>query len=192
MKRLSILIVFVFIAFGCGENNSSHEKHDEQEQAQKIYTCPMHPEIIRNEPGQCPICGMNLVEKVEKGEKINNDVLSILLKPVNESVLSNVKTVFPKQKELSDEVEVSGIITYDTKQISAVSARVSGRIDQLFVKYRYQPISKGQKLMEIYSKELVTEQENFLYLIKNDSENKSLIVATENRLLLLGLTNEQI
>jgi Cu2+-exporting ATPase len=30
----------------------------------KEYTCPMHPEIIRNEPGVCPICGMELVPRM--------------------------------------------------------------------------------------------------------------------------------
>lgn len=189
MKKLSIYVVLSLFALGCGEKNPSHEVHLEKE---KIYTCPMHSEIIRNEPGQCPICGMKLVEKIETGEKLQSDSLEILFKPTNEVVLSNVKTIFPKQKEIPSETEVSGIITYDTKQISSVSARVSGRIDKLFVKYRYQPVTKGQKLMEIYSKELVTEQENFIYLLKNDSENKSLITAAENRLLLLGLTEEQL
>lgn len=194
MKTLNIIFALILFALGCGDKSPSHEGHQEHEQQEKakVYTCPMHPEIIRNEPGQCPICGMKLVEKIETGKKLQSDSLEILFKPTNEAVLSNVKTIFPKQKEMPSETEVSGVITYDTKQISTVSARVSGRIDKLYVKYRYQPVIKGQKLMEIYSKELVTEEENFIYLLKNDSENKSLITAAENRLLLLGLTKEQL
>lgn len=189
MKRLSIYIVLILSALGCGEKSHSHGEHQEKE---KTYTCPMHPEIIQSEPGQCPICGMKLVEKIETGEKLQIDSLEILFKPTNEAVLSRVKTIFPKQKEMHSEIDLSGVITYDTKQISTISSRVSGRIDKLFVKYRYQPVTKGQKLMEIHSNELVTEQENFIYLLKNDSENKSLIMAAENRLLLLGITKEQL
>ncbi|TGE22681.1 heavy metal-binding domain-containing protein [Hymenobacter metallicola] len=31
--------------------------------AAETYTCPMHPEVIANEPGKCPKCGMDLVKK---------------------------------------------------------------------------------------------------------------------------------
>ncbi|CAH0995340.1 Copper-exporting P-type ATPase [Emticicia aquatica] len=38
--------------------------------AQKLeYTCPMHPEIIKNEAGNCPICGMNLISKTVESDE---------------------------------------------------------------------------------------------------------------------------
>jgi Cu(I)/Ag(I) efflux system membrane fusion protein len=76
--------------------------------------------------------------------------------------------------------------------MSVVSSRVEGRIEKLYVKYLYQPIEKEQKLMDIYSKELVTEQENYIYLLNRDPENTTLIKTVENRLRLQGFTTDQI
>lgn len=185
----------IVLIFSCNNNekkpDNEHKNHSSQ-QEQKVYTCPMHPQIIRNEPGQCPICGMDLVEKITDGKKESNEELALLLKPTNRYVISQVNTVSPVEKELSANIFAMGYITYDTRQINTVSARVSGRIEKLYVKYRYQPVSKGQKLMDIYSKDLETEQQNLLFLLKNDSENLSLIKSSEQKLSLLGLTPEQI
>ncbi|MFR1445835.1 efflux RND transporter periplasmic adaptor subunit, partial [Acinetobacter baumannii] len=73
-----------------------------------------------------------------------------------------------------------------------ISARYSGRIERLYVRYRYQKVTKGQKIMDIYSPELVTAQQNIIFLLKNDPANSSLINAAKQRLLLLGLTNQQL
>lgn len=194
IKSKILLLLFCALILACNngkEPSNEHENHSNQ-QEQKVYTCPMHPEIIRNEPGQCPICGMDLVEKTTDGQKANNKDLELLLKPTNQYVISQVNTASPMEKSLSTTILAMGYITYDENQINTISAKVSGRIEKLYVKYKYQPISKGQKLMDIYSKDLETEQQNLLFLLKNDSENLSLIKASEQKLLLLGITPEQI
>lgn len=164
----------------------------EKVNSDKKYTCPMHPEVIQDKPGICPKCKMDLVEmKSEGGESIDTE-LDILLKPTNKYVISQVKTVSMKQQTVPATIQVTGKINYDTREISTISSKVEGRIEKLYVKYLYQPISKGQKLMDIYSKELLTEQENFIYLIKNDPDNSTLIKTAEERLMLQGLTSDQI
>lgn len=185
MIRNLILLFFVLLIASCGNEKATHD-------SEKTYTCPMHPEIIRDAPGQCPICGMDLVEKISEGNASGDNNLELLLKPTNTYVLSQVKTIKPKQSELPLEINATGKITYDTREISVVSARVTGRIEKLHIKYLFQPIEKGQKLMDIYSKELVTEQENYIYLLNSDPENITLIKTAENRLQLQGLTAEQI
>jgi Cu(I)/Ag(I) efflux system membrane fusion protein len=60
------------------------------------------------------------------------------------------------------------------------------------VKYRFQKISKGQKIMDIYSPDLLTAQENLLFLLKNDPDNNILITAARQKLLLLGMSNQQL
>lgn len=198
IRNLSILLL-VFSVVACGNEKTTHKmedmdghNHSKHFDQQKIYTCSMHPEIIRNEPGKCPICGMNLVEKVLKGSVSGEKSLELLLKPTNTYVLSQVKTIIPKKREFPVEVQATGKITYDPREMFVISARVSGRIEKLHIKSLYQPIKKGQKLMEIYSKELVTEQENYIYLLDNDSDNTTLIKTAENRLLLQGFTTDQI
>src|SRR5260221_3189102 len=61
-----------------------------------------------------------------------------------------------------------GTIAYDTRLVNTISARVSGRIEKLYVKYRYQHIMKGQRIMDIYSPELLTTEQELLFVIKND------------------------
>ena len=73
-----------------------------------------------------------------------------------------------------------------------ISARVSGRIEKLYVRYRYQHIHKGDRIMDIYSPELVTAQQELLFLIKNDPANEGLIRAAKQKLLLLGMSEEQL
>jgi membrane fusion protein, copper/silver efflux system len=158
----------------------------------EVYTCPMHPEIIRDKPGKCPICGMDLVKK--GGEENNTPDLNIdfLLQPTNEYVLSSIPITSIHSANEEIEVEALGKIAYDTKQVGTISARVSGRIEKLYVRYRYQKITSGQKVMEIYSPEILTAQQNLLFLLNNDSENTLLVNAAKERLLLLGMSREQL
>lgn len=192
--RKIILLLSIFIIASCN-NEKSSDNTDEmghEHQVKKIYTCPMHPEIIRDEPGTCPICGMDLVEKITEGTISTEGTLEFLLKPTDEYVLSQIKEVHPTPKELPIKIDATGKITYDTKELSVVSARVAGRIEKLYIKSAFQTVESKQKLMDIYSKDLVTEQENYIYLLDNDADNTTLIKAAENRLLLQGLTAGQI
>lgn len=195
LKYKIVLAIFLLgFMISCNEKNKSHNNHQNHEVPKevKVYTCPMHPEIIRNEPGLCPICGMDLVEKITNGEKQSNADLDFLLKPTNNYVIGQINTSTLEDKNLTTFFDLQGYTTYDTRQTNVVSAKVSGRIEKLYVKSRYQPIRIGDKLMDIYSKELETEQQNLLFLLKTDPENHSLIKATEQKLLLLGVTSDQI
>jgi Cu(I)/Ag(I) efflux system membrane fusion protein len=87
---------------------------------------------------------------------------------------------------------VVGSVAYDTRQSGAISARVSGRIERLYIRYKYQPVKKGQRIMDIYSPGLVTAQQNLLFLLRNDADNASLINAAKERLALLGMSANQI
>lgn len=194
MKYSFLIVLFLFVS-ACKNEKSGHDMEDmnhENQPVKKQYTCPMHPEIIRDSPGQCPICNMDLVERGQHDQPVQIDNYEFLLKPTNSNVISQINTISPEWKELPLEIQATGKITYDTREQTVISSRVSGRIEKLYVKYRFQPVVKGQKLMELYSKELVNEQENFLYLMQNDPDNTSLIKTAENRLLLLGFTAEQL
>lgn len=167
-------------------------EHSNHDQAQATYTCPMHPEIIRDKPGNCPICGMELVKLETSGKKVGDVELESLLKPTNEFVVSSLPVTTIEQRGEQIEIEALGNIAYDTRQVGSISARISGRIEKLYVRYRYQKISRGQHILDIYSPELLTAQQNLLFLIKNDAQNTSFIQAAKEKLLLLGMSNEQL
>lgn len=152
----------------------------------------MHPEIIRDHPGSCPICGMDLIKKVDNAVAINDIQLNDLLQPTDRFVVSSVQVTTLQRKEVPVEVDALGTVAYDTRLVNTISARVSGRIEKLYVKYRYQHIMKGQKIMDIYSPELLTTEQELLFLIKNDPSNASLINAAKQKLLLLGVSPSQL
>jgi len=126
------------------------------------------------------------------GVQITNVDLNTLLKPTNSFVVSSIPVTTLQQGEQEIEIDALGNVAYDTREVGTISSRVTGRIEKLHVRFRYQKISKGQKIMDIYSPELVTVQQNLLFLLKNDPQNLSLINATKQRLLLQGLTSNQI
>ena len=115
-----------------------------------------------------------------------------LLKPTNEFVISTIPVTTMERKEENIELDVLGNVAYDTRQIGTITSRASGRIEKLYIRYRYQLVRKGQKVMDIYSPELATAQQNLLFLVRNDPGNTTLIQAAEQRLILLGLNKEQI
>ena len=176
----------------CGMDLEKMKTTDPDTHTAIEYTCPMHPEIIRDKPGTCPICGMDLVKKETGGAKFVDIELETLIKPTNEFVVSSIPVTAIQQKEAQIEIEALGTIAYDTRQVGSISSRVAGRIEKLYVRYRFQKISKGQSIMDIYSPELMTAQQNLLFLIKNDPDNTSFIQAAKDKLLLLGVSNAQL
>ena len=66
MKKTILILSFAtltsFVFINCSSNSSTKENITEQPTG-KVYTCPMHPEVTSDKPGQCPKCGMDLVEK---------------------------------------------------------------------------------------------------------------------------------
>ncbi|WP_192825397.1 efflux RND transporter periplasmic adaptor subunit [Rufibacter sp. LB8] len=157
------------------------------------YTCPMHPQIVQNKPGSCPICGMDLVAKQPAnapGVAVSTD-LDYLLQPSNQAVVSSVQTTHPVQKPLEQEITMSGVVTYDTRRQYIIPARFGGRVEKLYVQFNYQKVSKGQRLYDIYSPELVTAQKELLYLLQNDPVTRP-HSRRAPKLRLLGATDGQI
>jgi Cu(I)/Ag(I) efflux system membrane fusion protein len=157
-----------------------------------VYTCPMHPEIIRDKPGKCPICGMALVKKETGGLRSGEVDLDVLLRPTNEFVLSSIPVTTIKMNEEQMEITALGNVAYDTRDVGSIASRVAGRIEKLYIRYRYQKISKGQHILDIYSPELLTAQQNLLFLLKNDAGNATFIQAAKDKLLLLGMSAAQL
>jgi Cu(I)/Ag(I) efflux system membrane fusion protein len=194
MKRKTLIIktfLLLSIALGLmvfiGCKDHSKARVTSNAETEEIYTCSMHPQVIEHAPGHCPICGMTLVKKENASREISKVDLSTLLEPVNSTVLSSVPVTSVKFEKQRLQLSALGTVEYDTRYMKTISARVSGRINKLYIKYRFQPVRAGEKVMEIYSPELLTAQQNLLFLIKNDPENKTLIDAAKQRLLLLGM-----
>lgn len=189
------LIVVLFLGIGAGlyyfiGNPFLTEKAASE--GDELYTCSMHPQIIRNEPGNCPICGMTLIKKVKENTAIDENSIEAQLKPTDEYIIGNFETVSVIDSAISSEIKLPGIIAYNPNSAVNIAAWVGGRIEKIYVNYKFQKIQKGQKLFEIYSPEILTEQQNYLFLISQDADNIGLISAAEKKLLLYGMTQSQI
>ena len=168
------------------------DNHSEMGHQNEVYTCSMHPEIIRDKPGNCPICGMNLVKKVTENNPVDDNSIDNLIKPTDNFIVGNYQTTTAIDTTLSSEINLPGIVGYDPNSSVNIAARMSGRIERMYVNYKYQKVNKGQKLFDLYSPELLTEQQNFIYMVINDVENPSIIDASRQKLLLYGMTQNQI
>jgi Cu(I)/Ag(I) efflux system membrane fusion protein len=166
----------------------SAEKPVEKE----LYTCSMDPQIIRDAPGDCPICGMHLIKKVTDSKTVVDVDLNTLLQPTNNFVVSTIPVTVVKMESEPYTIQSLGSVAYDTREEATIASKVGGRIEKLYVRYRYQQIEKGQKIMEIYSPEILTAEQNLLFLLQNDSNNSSLIESAKQRLVLLGMDELQI
>lgn len=184
-NKLSIFVVAILLLTACSKDK--HAEHTD------TYTCPMHPTVISNKPGTCPVCGMDLVRKAREGEEIEiTEELAKLLKSPNEMVIASIKTIKAKYKSMPLQIAVQGIVTYDTRTVYTIPARVGGRLEKVFLKYAFQPVTKGQKVAEIYSPELLTAQRELLYLVEHDASNSTLIESAKSKLLLLGASEAQV
>ncbi len=122
-KAYPAFIVAMMLLLSCnrGDKHTAHEGDQ--------YTCSMHPQVVRDKPGTCPICGMELVRKTQAGEEVKiSKGLSYLLKPTNSVVIASIRTVFPIRKPMEVRIEARGTITHDTRKIATISARFGGRI----------------------------------------------------------------
>lgn len=156
-----------------------------------IWTCAMHPQIRKDEPGNCPICGMELVpvesedDSDEEGEytiKLSNAAMKI----------AEVSTTVIERKAPYKEVYLPGKVMPDERRISELTARFPGRIEKLYVNFTGQKVRKGQVLAKIYSPEIVTAQRELFEAMKFQESNPNYYRAARNKLKLWDLTEEQI
>lgn len=134
--------------------------------------------------------------KVEKepggGHKetvLDSSVLA-LTEPVNKQVTAAIPVLKPVAGSRIIISEVNGVVNYDTRNQTSVSSRVSGRIERLMVRYNYQPVEKGQLIMEIYSPDLAAAQQELLYLAS--VKDAPMLERAKEKLQLLGMQHSQI
>lgn len=172
----------------------------------ELYTCSMHPFIIKDKPGSCPICGMTLVKKIEGAAtdpKIQQAVGHVSLSPTQQ-LMANVATAEAKMQTLSREIMAVGIVTYDQARQGKVTAWVAGRLDKLYVNRVGDYVTAGKPVASVYSPDLVAAQQEYLLALRSRDQFKNssfasiaaggegLVSSARQRLKLLGVKDAQI
>ena len=185
-----ILLLSILLFAACSQPKPAKETSGENKVS--LYTCPMHHQILEEHPGSCPICGMTLIKKTGQASELTKISLNTVLKPVNSSVISTLAAISPEEKEVATQIKGQGYLDFDSRTFNNISARFSGRIEKLYIKSAFEEIHKGQCIYDIYSPDMVSAQQDLIYLTKNSPQETSLIEAAKQKLLLLGMTTQQI
>ncbi len=219
----------------------------EVQAAGEKYTCGMHPMIIVDEPGSCPICGMELVplkagtaggsqdgkpagkRKIKYWrapmdptyirDKPGKSPMGMDLIPVYEdevpggSMISidpvtaqnmGIRTAIAEKRDLSRTIRTVGLVAYDEPKQFSINSKIAGWVERLYVNETGQFVKKGQKLLEIYSPDLVSAQEEFLLALNNQlalansafpeiaEGARRLLESSRKRLRLWDISDDQI
>ena len=180
--------------------DSLQHQHDESETG--IWTCSMHPNVQQPNPGQCPICGMDLIPvKSDGGEALGARQIKL---SKNARKLAEIEVAVVERLFVAHEIRMVGKVEYDETRIGYITAWFPGRIDRLYVNYTGIRVKKGDHLVEIYSPELLSTQQELLESVKNvetmkTSAFKEMTVTAQRqlqsvreRLRLWGLTADQV
>ena len=189
--------------------------HSKLEHAVKtLFTCSMHPFIIKDKPGTCPICGMELIKKIDTApadgaiqtaeQKQQAEMLGHVSLSPTQRVMANVATVVAKKAVMNKEINAVGIVQYDQSRQAKVTSWIAGRIDQLHVNTVGSLVHKDKPVAELYSPDLLATQQEYLLAVKSRDQLKGspipsisqngdgLVQSAKQRLMLFGVKEGQI
>lgn len=162
------------------------------EQGKVYYTCPMHPQVKQDEPGNCPICGMKLVKREEPAANGGAVPSGGSVVQIDARIVQNlgVRTAPVERGAFAQETSAVGAVEVDERRIFAVESRAAGWVEELFVGAVGDPVTRGQRVAGVYSPDLFAAQEELVLAVR--SGDASLIKATRQRLILLGAAEAQV
>ena len=172
------------------ENGSDIHEHDNGDE--QMWTCSMHPQIMQSEPGDCPICGMDLVPA---DASANGLALNQIKMTQNAMALANIQTTIVGNAKGAVEdgmISLSGKIATNEENNSVQASYFDGRLERLNVNYEGQKVNRGQLLATIYAPNLVAAQQELITAASLKESQPALYQAVRNKLKLWKLSESQI
>ena len=194
-----------------GGGMSGHEGHGHAASASSggetvtRWTCPMHPQIVEEEPGSCPICGMDLVEKEypaaevgatstegSGGETSRPKAPSFPAVSVSPITVQHMNVVIEaaKERSLAETIRTVGTVGYDEDLLAHVHPRATGWVERLKVASIGAAVEKGDVLFEYYAPDIVAAQQDYLVALRRGMSD--LIESSRARLELLDVPDTVI
>jgi membrane fusion protein, copper/silver efflux system len=195
MNKIKLLVLL--FAFGFAACKPKPQQIVVKTQSKAYYTCSMHPQVHEDHDGNCPICGMKLI-KVELTGAGENATDRIML-TATQLQLAGIQTDTVREENIGSDKTLTGTVTNDENTVQELSAKIAGRIQQLYVRTVGEKISIDQPVYSIYSEDLQEAEKEYLLakqqqkvLHNPDVDYGQLISAAENKLQLWSLSAAQI
>ncbi|MCX6347904.1 MAG: efflux RND transporter periplasmic adaptor subunit [Candidatus Aureabacteria bacterium] len=190
------------------QTHAAHEGHEkEAAQSEFEYFCPMHPFVIRDDWGKCPICGMDLVKR-KKGAAVElpEGVIARVQVSPERVMQAGVETEPAAYRLLTHTLRSYGVIELDETRVSRIIGRFPGRVDELMVNAVGLEVKKGDSLARIFSPKFLSATQEYLQALSSqkrvqsdslsspEEKRQASILAgyARQRLLLAGFTAEQL
>ncbi|EAQ50010.1 MULTISPECIES: efflux RND transporter periplasmic adaptor subunit [Leeuwenhoekiella] len=185
-----------YLIFGGGSADTATNKvkddhnHSEEIASGQMWTCSMHPQIMQPEPGDCPICGMDLIPAETGADGLLADQFKMT---ENAMALANIQTTVVGSGAIeAGTLKLSGKIRENEESNAVQVTYFAGRIERLYVNSTGERVGKGQRLATIYSPELVSAQQELLTAASLKESQPELYSAVRNKLKLWKLSEKQI
>jgi len=153
------------------------------------WTCAMHPQIKLDHPGNCPICGMELIPLEHANIEADTGALTMSEEALK---LAEIQTSIVTLQQPVKELRLYGKIQADERLIQTQAAHIPGRIEKLLVSFTGESVQKGQLIAQIYSPELITAQEELIQSQKLGELQPAIFEAAKEKLRQWKLTESQI
>ena len=192
-----ILILGIILGnvFSGGSSETTHAEGEHefvQDPVTQLWTCSMHPQIRMEEPGNCPICGMELIPLVEEDSSSENIAADEIVMNEQSYQLANIQTTLVEKASASKEIRLLGRVKPDERRLYSQVSHIPGRIERLYVNFTGEKVYAGQKIVRIYSPELISAQKELFEAIKSKEIYPQLYTASRNKLKLWKLSDKQI
>ena len=192
LMAAGLLLLGIFlgsIIFG-GDESPADQVEVKQGQAEETWTCSMHPQIRSDRPGSCPICGMDLITVDEIPASTLSSEAIVLSEEAGK--LANIQTSIVSSSDAQREIRLLGTVKPDEGRLYSQVSHLPGRIERLYVSFTGEYIRKGQRMVRLYSPELISAQKELLEAIKSRDVYPQLYKASRSKLKLWKLTDGQI
>ena len=163
------------------DNPNRSEGHDHfGETAEEMWTCSMHPQIMQPEPGDCPICGMDLIPAASSAEGLAMNEIKMTK---NAMALANIQTtvVGSSAAEKDGTISLSGKITQNRDETATQPAHFDGRVEKLFVRSLGEKVKMGQRVATVYSPSLTAAQQELITAYRIKESQPQLYTAVRNK-----------
>ena len=165
------------------QEHAGHEGHEAKAETKKqLWTCGMHPQVVLDHPGNCPICHMKLTPMKQNDEPSGSGSVKVSPEAIQSMGLASVQAV---KGPIGQQIRTVGMVSFDETSLADVTTKFRGWVEKLDVDFTGREVHKGETLLELYSPEVFSAQAEFLIALK--SKDERLMENSRLKLLLLDV-----